>query len=215
MRIYDISLTVTPNLPVWPGDPAISLERVSRMEDGEHNNVSQMALSVHAGTHMDAPYHFIADGKTIERLNLDDCVGPAQVVELPEGIKLISAADLQAAGIAGGVRRLLLKTGNSSYWQKDGLPFQEDFAALAEDGAAYLVDIGVRLVGIDYFSIAPFGDSIPTHRALLSAEMVILEGVDLSRVPAGHYWLFSLPLKLGGSDGAPARAVLIEGLSAA
>lgn len=210
MKIHDISLTITSALPVWPGDPEIVLERVSKMEDGEHNNVSRLALSVHAGTHMDAPYHFIADGKTIEQLDLDACIGPAQVLELPADCQNIGAADLEAAGFVTGTRRLLLKTSNSRYWSTPDLPFQEDFAALAPDGAQFLVERGVRLVGIDYFSIAPFGDSIPTHRALLGAEMVILEGVNLSAVAPGSYTLCCLPLKLGGSDGAPARAVLLS-----
>ena len=210
MKIHDISLTVTPTLPVWPGDPAIVLERVSKMEDGEHNNVSRLALSVHAGTHVDAPYHFIADGKTIESLALDVLVGPAQVVELPADCLLVSAADLKEAGIDDGVERVLLKTRNSEYWKRPGLPFQKDFTAVSPDGAAYLLERGVKLIGIDYFSIAPFGDSVPTHRALLGAGMVVLEGIDLSAVSAGHYQLCCLPVKLGGSDGAPARAVLIE-----
>ncbi len=210
MKIHDISLTVTPALPVWPGDPSVVLERVSKMEEGEHNNVSRLALSVHAGTHVDAPYHFIADGKTIESLALDALVGPAQVIELPADCYLISADDLKAAGIAEGVERLLLKTRNSAYWTQPGLPFQKEFTAVSPDGAAYLLERGIKMVGIDYFSIAPFGDSIPTHRALLGAEVVVLEGIDLSAVPAGFYQLYCLPLKLGGSDGAPARAILIE-----
>lgn len=210
MKIYDISLTVTPKLPVWPGDPNIVIERVSKMEEGEHNNVSRMAMGVHVGTHVDAPYHFIADGKTIETLRLDVLMGPAQVVELPDECGLVNAEYLQKAGIAEGVERLLLKTRNSRYWTQPGLPFQENFVAVSPDGAQYLVERGVKLIGIDYFSIAPFRDSIPTHRALLSAEVIVLEGVNLSEVPAGMYQLYCLPMKLGASDGAPARAVLVS-----
>lgn len=209
-KIYDISLTVTPGLPVWPGDPPVMLERVSKMEEGKHNNVSKFAMSAHAGTHVDAPYHFIADGETIEKLPVDVLVGPAQVVELPAGCTEITAAVLREAGIAEGTLRLLLKTRNSRYWTQPGLPFQKDFAAVTPDGAEYLVARGIRLIGIDYFSVAPFGDSVPTHRVLLGAKLVILEGVDLSQVPAGPYQLYCLPLKLGGSDGAPARAILID-----
>ena len=208
-KIYDISLTVTPGLPVWPGDPPVVLKRVSKMEEGEHNNVSQLATSAHAGTHVDAPYHFIADGDTIEKLPVEILVGPAQVVELPADCALGTAEVLRQAGIADGVQRLLLKTRNSRYWTQPGLPFQTDFVAVSPDGAEYLVARGIRLIGIDYFSIAPFGDSVPTHRILLGAKLVILEGADLSQVPAGHYQLYCLPLKLGGSDGAPARAILI------
>jgi len=210
MTIHDISLTVTPDLPVWPGDPAIELGRVSKMEEGANNNVSHLSLSVHAGTHVDAPFHFIADGKTIESLDLETLVGPAQVIELPSGCRLVTAKELRKAGIAEGVERVLLKTRNSEYWKEAGLPFQKDFTALSPDGAAYLLERRIKLVGIDYFSIAPFKDSIPTHRTLLGQEIVVLEGVDLSAVPAGHYQLCCLPLKLGGSDGAPARAILIE-----
>lgn len=209
MQIYDISLTITPNLPVWPGDPQIKVERIAKMEEGKHNNISQIAMSAHAGTHVDAPYHFIADGKTIERLALDILVGPAQVVEIPGDSRLVSASDLKSAGVSTGITRVLLKTRNSRYWAQPGLPFQTDFTALSPEGAEYLVQQGVKLVGIDYFSIAPFGDSVPTHRALLSAEIVILEGVNLSQVPVGKYQLYCLPLKLGGADGAPARAILI------
>jgi arylformamidase len=210
MKIYDISLTITPGLPVWPGDPQVVLKRVSKMEEGEHNNVSQLALSAHAGTHVDAPYHFIADGETIEKLPLETLVGPAQVVELPAEVTMITADALRQAGIAAGMERVLLKTRNSRYWKQPGLPFQTDFASVSPDGAEYLVACGVRLIGIDYFSIAPFGDSVPTHRVLLGAKLIILEGADLSEVPAGNYQLYCLPLKLGGSDGAPARAILIK-----
>lgn len=210
MKIYDISLTVTPQLPVWPGDPEIVLQRVSRMEDGEHNNVSQMALSVHVGTHVDAPYHFIADGKTIERLDLNVLVGPCQVIEVPGDCKSIGESELSMAGIQAGMERVLLKTGNSLYWGQPNLPFQRDFASVNPDGARYLVARGVKLIGIDYFSIAPFGDSVPTHQILLKQEVIVLEGINLSAVSPGMYQLYCLPLKLGGSDGAPARAILVE-----
>lgn len=210
MKIHDISLVITPDLPVWPGDQTVELERVSKMEEGEHNNVSRLALSVHAGTHVDAPFHFIANGKTIESLSLNTLVGPVQVIELPASVQLISSADLKEAVIDKGVERVLLKTRNSEYWKQAGLPFQKEFTAVSPDGAAYLLERGIKLVGIDYFSIAPFGDSIPTHRALLGAEVIILEGIDLSAISAGRYQLYCLPLKLGGSDGAPARAILIE-----
>lgn len=210
MKIYDISLTVTPSLPVWPGDPAVVIERVTKMEEGAHNNVSRLAMGAHTGTHVDAPYHFIADGKTIESLALDTLTGPASVVEIPAECKLVSAAELKAAGVVPGMERLLLKTGNNRYWGTPGLPFQKGFVAVSPDGADYLVSCGVRLVGIDYYSIAPFGDSVPTHRALLGAEVVVLEGINLSAITPGTYQLYCLPVKLGGSDGAPARAILIE-----
>jgi arylformamidase len=108
------------------------------------------------------------------------------------------------------MERVLLKTRNSQYWQQPGLPFQRDFVSVSPDGANCLVENGVKLVGIDYFSIAPFKESVPTHRALLGPELIILEGIDLSAISQGRYQLYCLPMKLGGSDGAPARAILIE-----
>jgi arylformamidase len=210
MKIHDISLTLTPDLPVWPGDPQIRIERVSKMEEGKQNNLTHLSLSAHVGTHVDAPFHFVADGKTIEDLLLETLIGPAQVVELPEDCYSITEAVLQTAGIEAGVERVLLKTRNSKFWSQPDLPFQTDFTADSPDGAAYLVARGVRLIGIDYFSVAPFDDSVPTHRILLNASIVILEGINLSEIPAGHYQLYCLPIKLGGSDGAPARAILID-----
>jgi arylformamidase len=210
MKIYDISLTVTPSLPVWPGDPAIVLERISKMEEGENNNVSRLETSVHAGTHVDAPYHFLQEGKTIESLPLEVLVGPAQVIALGEDVDLISADVLKSAGLEAGTERVLFKTRNSKIWERNEPDFQTGFVAVSPDGASYLVEQGIRLVGVDYLSVAPYKQSTPTHRILLGASMVILEGVDLTGVPAGHYELCCLPLKLGGSDGAPARAILIE-----
>jgi arylformamidase len=210
MKIYDISVTVTPSLPVWPGDPQIVLERVSKMEEGEHNNISRIAAGVHIGTHVDAPYHFIADGKTIEQLSLDALIGPAQVVELPGEVQLIGAKDLEAAGIAPGMKRLLLKTRNSRYWSQPTHEFHTDFVGVDASGADYLVSRGIRLVGIDYLSIAPYHHSKPTHEILLKASVVIVEGLDLSRAQPGEYTLYCLPVKLAGSDGAPARAVLVK-----
>jgi arylformamidase len=210
MKIYDISLTITPSLSVWPGDPPVVLERISKMEEGENNNVSRLETSVHAGTHVDAPYHFIQEGKTIESLPLDVLVGPAQVVEIGAEVDLVTAEVLRGAGIQAGIERVLLKTRNSQIWARGETSFQTEFVAVSPDGAEYLVEHGVRLIGVDYLSVAPFRQSTPTHQVLLGASVVILEGADLSQVPAGNYELCCLPLKLGGSDGAPTRAILIQ-----
>lgn len=211
MKIYDITLTITAQLPVWPGDPPVEITRVSKMEEGKHNNVSQFAMSAHAGTHVDAPYHFIADGITIERLNLDALVGPTLVIEMPDDCALITAGDLKKANLPDGTQRLLIKTRNSRFWQQPDLGFQRDFVALDAGAAQYLAERGLLLVGVDYLSVSPFGDSVPTHRALLGAGIVALEGVNLSEVAPGDYTLYCLPLKLGGSDGAPARVILTAG----
>jgi len=209
MRIFDLTLTVTPGMTVWPGDPPVVLERISKMEDGENNNVSRLETSVHAGTHVDAPYHFIADGKTIETLPLDILIGPALVIELPDEIALITADVIRSTGLPQGTERVLFKTRNSKIWERGEATFQTDFVAVSPDGASLLVEKGVRLVGVDYLSVAPFKQSTPTHRILLGAGLVILEGANLSGVPAGTYELYCLPLKLGGADGSPTRAVLI------
>ena len=210
MEIIDISLTVRSGMVVWPGDPQVKLERVSKIEEGEHANVSRLEMSVHTGTHLDAPYHFVNGAKTIENLPLDVLVGPAQVVHLPDEVDLITARVIKSAGIKNGTTRVLFETRNSAYWLKPVQTFEKDFVAVSPDGAEALVSMGIRLVGIDYLSIAPFNEGVPTHQILLKNEMVVLEGVNLNGVPAGSYTLICLPPKLGGSDGSPARAILLK-----
>ena len=210
MRIHDISLTVTSNLPTWPGDPKVELERVEKIEDGANANVSRLSAGVHTGTHVDAPFHFLADGTTVDTLPLDILFGAVQVVELGDQVDLITAEVIQSAGLIHGVERILFKTRNSAFWARGETEFQTGFVAISADGAEYLVQQGIRLVGIDYLSIAPFKNSRPTHQILLKAKIVVIEGLDLSQIKPGVYQLACLPLKLGGSDGAPARTVLIE-----
>ena len=209
MRLYDISLTVTPGLPVWPGDPKFSIERMSDMRTGAAATVSRVAMGVHTGTHIDAPAHFIRDGAGIDALPLDALVGPARVVLLRPRGDAIGAGELVDAKIPRGTRRLLLRTPNSARWRERRPRFHRDFLALAPEAAAWIVARGIRLVGIDALSIAPFRNGAETHRILLSAGVVVVEGLDLGAVPAGRYTLAALPVKLGGADGAPARAVLM------
>jgi arylformamidase len=208
MKIYDITIPVHPDMPVWPGDSGVSIERVRKIEAGDNANVSHLSLGAHTGTHVDAPCHFIPGGITLDQVPLDRFIGEAEVVEIPN-VDRISAADLEKAELKTDAKRVLFKTRNSQIWARGENRFQEDFTALNPDAAQYLVDRGVAFVGIDYLSIAPFKESRPTHEILLSAGVVILEGVDLSEVPAGRYTLFCLPLKLDGVDGAPARAILV------
>ncbi len=192
MEILDISLTITNGMVVWPGDPQVKLERVSKIEDGAHANVSRLDMSVHTGTHLDAPFHFVHGAKTIETLPLDVLIGPVQVVHLADEVDLITAQVIRNAGIAAETTRVLFKTRNSAYWLKRVQTFEEDFVAVSADGAQALVDMGMRLVGIDYLSIAPFNDGVPTHQVLLKNEMVVLEGVDLKR-GARRKLFFDLP----------------------
>lgn len=207
--LIDISLTVTGSLPVWPGDPAIRLEQASRIADGADANVSRIDTGVHTGTHVDAPLHFIPNDIAVDELELERFIGECQVVELT-GTGPITAAELDAAGVATTTSRLLLKTVNSSYWQSDPHTFRRDFRALHSSAARWVVERGLRLIGIDYLSIEPFEaeEHHPTHHILLGARVAVIEGLDLGAVTPGRYRLLCLPIKLGGSDGAPARAVL-------
>lgn len=208
-KIYDISLTISPQLPVWPGDPPIELERVEKMEDGAEANLSRLSISVHCGTHVDAPYHFLVDGGQVEQLSLDVLMGAAQVVQIPPAVERITRPVLEATLPAERIERLLFKTRDSQRWQQSPAGFHQDFVAITADGAQYLVERGVRLVAVDYLSVAPFDKPVATHQILLGAGVIVLEGVNLAEVPPGAYELICLPLKLAASEGAPARAVLI------
>lgn len=209
-KIFDISLTVHPEMVVWPGDPPVSLERLSKIEDGANCNVSFLGSGVHAGTHVDAPYHFLPQGTTIETLPLDVLVGPAQVVQIPEEATLIDRAVLEMAGILPGVVRVLFKTRNTRIHAETARDFAFDFVGISPDAAEWLVERGVKLVGVDYLSVAPYNNSRPTHEILLGQKVVLLEGILLEQVEPGLYTLVCLPVKLKGSDGAPARTILIQ-----
>jgi len=210
MRTYDISLTIANDFPVWPGDPKVELSRISKMEDGAPCNITYLSMTAHVGTHVDAPYHFLgSEALTVEDLPLNLLTGRAYVLHLPDEVTHITAAILQQADIPPRTRRLLFRTRNSRYWKNGQNSFQEDFVALSRDAAEYIVEHGVRLVGIDYLSIAPFDAAIPTHEVLLKAGVVVVEGLNLSEVSQGRYTLYCLPLKIAGSDGAPARAILV------
>lgn len=208
MRTYDITLTISPDLPTWPGDPGIEIQRVEKIEDGSNANVSRVDMGVHTGTHVDAPFHFLQDGITVDQLNLNLLTGRAYVLHLP-GVDVITAEVLEEAQIPPRTRRVLFKTSNSDLWAKEGSVFNTDFVGLSDDGAEYLVRRGVKLVGMDYLSVAPYKESRPTHERLLEAGVVIVEGLDLSEVTQGRYTIYCLPLKIANSDGAPARAILI------
>jgi len=208
MRTYDITLTITPQSIVWPGDPPVIMERTSSIASGDNSNVSHIKMSCHTGTHVDAPDHFLNNGKTVEALSLDLLVGRAYVLHLPD-VNLITASVLMQADIPPRTRRLLFKTRNSEYWEKGSSEFHTDFVGLSVDAAELLVDRNVKLVGIDYLSIAPYKMGTPVHTILLNAGVVVIEGLDLSQVSQGRYTLHCLPLKLGGADGAPTRAILV------
>ncbi len=207
MTLFDISLTLTERLPTWPGDPPLNLERVSSIADGETFNVTHISSSLHIGTHVDAPYHILESGKTVDQIPLELMVGPALVAAV-SGDQSITAQDLQDAAITAEHKRVLLQTSNSNLWAAGQMTFQEDFLALTADAAEYLVSCGVEVVGVDYLSVAPFPDQESTHRILLEAGTMIIEGLNLSGIQPGVYQLLCLPLKIQGADGAPARVLL-------
>lgn len=210
MRTYDISLTISPRLPSWPGDPETEVERVEKIEAGDNANLTRLSMSAHTGTHVDAPFHFLGgQSPTVEQLPLNLLTGRAYVLELASHIDVIDANVLEQADIPPRTRRLLIKTRNSEYWAQGREEFQTDFVGVSADGAQFLVERGVKLVGIDYLSVAPYKQSRPTHEILLKAGVIIVEGLDLSQVSQGRYTLYCLPLKLAGADGAPARAILV------
>jgi arylformamidase len=209
MRIYDVSLTISPDLVVWPGDPDVVTKRVQKIEEGDSCNVTRIDMSAHTGTHVDAPYHFIQKGKTVESLSLKLLTGRAYVVHLPDA-DLITKDVIEDAGIPPRTRRVLFKTRNSKIWaRKNNKLFNTNYVGLAPDGAETLIQRGVKLVGVDYLSVAPFEDLVETHNILLKAGVVIVEGLDLSQVGPGRYNFYCLPLKIAGADGAPARALLM------
>ena len=206
MRIYDITVPLSPALPVYPGDPEVTITPLAQLQWGDAANVSRLVLSSHTGTHLDTPRHFFAEGLTIDGLDLHVLMGPARVCAFPQVTTHLTADDLRPLGLAG-TKRLLLQTPNAALWQKTG--FQTNYVALTESAACLLVEMGVQLVGIDYLSVDAFErQDFPVHRILLGAGVLILEGLDLRAVPPGDYELLALPLLLQHGDGAPVRAIL-------
>ena len=206
-RIYDVSVPIAGGGLVFPGDPPIRISVHQSIARGDPANVSVLTLGSHTGTHVDAPKHFLPDGGSADTIPLERLVGPAVVLEIPEDVTAIGAAQLRTQRLRGS-RRVLLRTRNSLMLSQPR--FTPEYVALAPDGAQYLLERGVELVGIDYLSIERFDTTdYPVHRMLLERGVVIVEGLDLSAVPGGAYQLVCLPLRLAGLDGAPARAVLI------
>lgn len=202
----DISVPLREGMVGWPGDPPLGFERIAAIERGAALNLSAVSMSLHAGTHVDAPVHYLEGGEGVERMPFDAMVGPARVIEIrgPNAIRLV---DIQSRRIRRG-ERILFKTANSPRtWRAP--EFVEDYVCLTRDAAEYLVERGVRTAGIDYLSIGPpdqEGDAV--HRLLLRAGVWIIEGLNLTAVQPGNYDLVCLPLNVPGGDGAPARAIL-------
>jgi arylformamidase len=207
-RIYDISVPVKTGGLVYPGNPEIAIELQQAVARGAGANVSSIHFGSHTGTHVDAARHFFDDGEPVDKIDLDVLIGSCVVLSFDDSITAVTASDLEKHDLRDH-SRVLLKTRNSSFISAPD--FHRDYTYLAPDGAEYLVQSGVKLVGIDYLSIEQFHSGHhKTHRTLLGANVVIVEGLSLGAVGTGEYDFICLPLRLEGVDGAPARAVLIE-----
>jgi arylformamidase len=205
MKLIDVSVPLDENLPNYPNNTPFSLEPIKRVARGDSSNVSSLHMSAHAGTHVDAPRHFFDDGAGTEALPLEMLIGRSRVVELTTR-KGITADDLAHVDLSEDVR-VLIKTHNSRLW---GSPeFQPDYSGVSESGARYLVERGIKLVGVDYLSVEEFKKpGAPAHHVLLGAGVIVIEGLNLRDVEPGIYEMFCLPIHVVGSDGAPARVVL-------
>ena len=206
-RIIDISVPVEDGMPIWPGSVGVKLTWTQRLEDGDFSNNSRLDCDVHVGTHIDAPLHFIEGGASAAAAPLDALVGPAYVADLP-GLAIVAAHELDQLAVPPNTERLLLRTRNSQLWADGVQQFRTDYTALTEDAARWVVNRGVRLIGVDYLSAQRYQDGPEVHQILLEAGVVIVEGLNLSHVRPGTYELLCLPMRLVGAEGAPARAVL-------
>lgn len=202
----DISVPIRDGMVRWPGDPAVRVHRIHAIEHGDEVNLTQLSMSAHTGTHMDAPLHYLPGADSMDALPFTATIGHARVVAVetpgPIAWHILESADIQAG------ERLLLKTRNSDrLWP--GREFDPRFTALSLEAARWLATLQIRLLGIDYLSVGPYhGEGAEVHRALLGAGIWILEGLNLMAVEPGQYELICLPLRLAGADGAPARALL-------
>lgn len=205
MKLIDISVPIDANLATYPGNTPFSLEAIKRLANGDSSNVSTLHMSAHAGTHVDAPRHFFDRGEGVESLPLDMLCGRTRVVEVSTRGP-ITGADLAELDLRNDIR-VLIKTRNSRLW---GTPtFDPTFIGVAESGARFLVDRGIKVIGVDYLSVEPFKTpGAPTHHVLLSAGTIVIEGLNLRDVEPGSYEMFCLPLAVVGADGAPARVIL-------
>jgi arylformamidase len=209
VRIVDISVPLRANTPTWPGSPKILLHWTKRLDAGDECNNTRLECDTHVGTHVDAPLHFLAEGTSVDKLSLEMLVGPAAVAYLPK-VSAVTASELDKLALPSGTERLLLRTNNSEFWAAGISEFRKDYVSLTPDAAQWIVKQGIQLVGVDYLSVGSYEDGVTTHRILLEAGVVVVEGLNLHEVHPGEYQLICLPLKLVGAEGAPARAVLVR-----
>lgn len=210
MKIYDVTIPLSSETPVWEGERGITIERSAVIGAKSDYNVSRVELGVHSGTHIDAPFHVLSGDFTVDQIPLDKLVGEVQVVEIPGSTKTINRDVLANANITETFKKIIFKTSNSVFWDENPAKFRREFVGLDSNGAEYLRAAGMELVGIDFFSVSAYEDLLNPHKLLLEAGVVLVENLDLREVSAGIYEIFCLPLKLMGTDGAPARVVLIS-----
>src|SRR5262245_16535688 len=203
MKIYDVTVPLSKDLVVYPGDPQVKISRRTRVNEDAKYNLSRYSFSSHAGTHVDPPFHLIEGGVTVDELPIELLVGRARVVEVTAPV--INEIVLEEFDFTADAR-VLFKTRNSYLWSQK--TFVEDYVYISPGAARSLVNGGIKVVGIDYLSVDKFGAEPETHRALLEAGAVVIEGLDLREVEPGDYEMICLPLKVKDGDGAPARVVL-------
>lgn len=205
----DVTATLdSTTTPVYEGDAPMSFEFLKDMRKGDGFTLSKLTLGAHSGTHVDAPMHFIRDGGSVDKVSLESLMGPARVVEIPDSVQSIDAAELNRHEWKGAERVVFRTRSSMRGWMKSPT-FHRDFAYVAPDAAQLMADAGVKLVGVDYISAEKFGAPAPlAHRALLGKGIPIVEGLSLESITPGDYDLIVLPMKVGGHEGAPARAVM-------
>jgi arylformamidase len=209
-RIIDVSLTIGPDLLIWTGDPPAEITPRLRLSKGDPANVSELRMGTHTGTHVDPPNHFVEGSFGIDRVSLDVLFGEAVVADARHLDGPMEPSDLEALSLPDGSERVLLRTANSELWTRAHVEFPERYAHLTPDAARWVVDRGIRLIGVDFLSVERAGsEGHPVHHTLLENGVVIVEGLDLSQTPPGRYTLACLPLRILDGDGGPARAILI------
>lgn len=207
-RLYDISISIEPGMPQWPGDDPVAERPLSRTSE-DVANVTQLNFTTHTGTHVDPPRHFVHDGRTIDDVPLERWVGPCWVADLTSSGPEVEVVELEAAGIPDGTERLILKTSNTGLWRSNPRAFVESYVGISLASASWIVERGIRLIGIDYLSIGGMHTTnVETHQLLLGNDVVIVEGLDLLEIEPGPYELLCFPLKIRAGDGAPARVAL-------
>jgi arylformamidase len=203
----DISVALRTGMVHWPGDIPVRVQQTANMQQGDVANLRTISMSAHTGTHMDAPLHFVDGGLSLDTMPFTATVGRARVIEIDDD-NTITRAELEKHEPQLG-ERVLFKTRNSGVAWAQCRYFLKNYVALSSDAARYLVECGVRTIGVDYLSIGPYGEEgFDTHRVILAAGIWVIEGLNLANVSAGEYELICLPLKIAGGDGAPARAIL-------